>query len=42
MDVVDFLGLSRDLVYARLKRGWSLEDAISIPSKFTGKRLLDD
>lgn len=31
MDVADKLGLDRQIVYGRLKNGWSLEAALSIP-----------
>jgi hypothetical protein len=31
MDVADKLGLNRQMVYGRLKNGWSLESALSIP-----------
>lgn len=31
IDVADGLGLNRQMVYGRLKNGWSLEDALTIP-----------
>jgi hypothetical protein len=39
MDVADKLGLDRNTVYGRLKNGWSLEAALSIPvNKHKNKR----
>lgn len=35
VDLVEKLGLKRENIYGRLKLGWSLEDALSIP---TGKK----
>ncbi len=31
VDLANGLGLNRDMVYGRLKMGWSLEDALTVP-----------
>jgi hypothetical protein len=31
VDLTQGLGLSREMVYGRLKLGWSLEDALTVP-----------
>lgn len=33
VDLVEQLGLQRSVVYGRLKMGWSLEDALSVPKR---------
>ena len=37
IDLVEELGLSRQLVYERLKRGWTLAQAIALPLSNRGR-----
>ena len=41
LDVVKQFGISRNLVYCRLKLGWSLEQALALPSRPHRKKSLD-
>lgn len=36
-ELVDLSGLRKDTLYRRLKRGWSVKEAIEIPAKKTGR-----
>lgn len=40
-DLVEQLGLNRQMVYGRLKIGWSLKDALSLPVRKKVKKSLD-
>lgn len=40
MDVADSLGLNRQNLYGRLKNGWTLEEALSVPVNKHKKKLL--